>query len=98
MGSGSYSADSLEFMLKIKLFWHLKWQLLLLCRFSRVWLFVTLWTVACQAPLSMEFSRQDYWSRLPFPTPGDLPNPGIEHTSLASLHWQEDSLPLCHLG
>ena len=66
-----------------------------LCRVS---FFVTLWTVACQAPLSMEFSRQDYWSRLPFPTPGDLPNPGIEHTSLASLHWQEDSLPLCHLG
>ena len=66
-----------------------------LCRVS---FFVTLWTVACQAPLSMEFSRQDYWSRLPFPTPGDLSNPGIEHTSLASLHWQEDSLPLCHLG
>ena len=62
MGSGSYSADSLEFMLKIKLFWHLKWQLLLLCRFSRVWLFVTLWTVACQAPLPMEFSRPEYWS------------------------------------
>ena len=42
------------------------------------------WTVACQAPLSMEFSRQDYYSRLPFPTPGDLPDPGIEPTSLAS--------------
>ena len=36
------------------------------------------WTVACQAPLSMEFSRQEYWSGLPFPTPGDIPNPGIE--------------------
>ena len=42
------------------------------------------WTVACQAPLSMEFSRQDYYSGLPFPTPGDLPDPGIEPTSLAS--------------
>ena len=45
---------------------------------SRVWLFVTLWTVAYQAPLSMGFSRQEYWSGLPFPSPGDLPNPGIE--------------------
>ena len=44
----------------------------------------TPWTVACQAPLSMEFSRQEYWSGLPFPTPGDLPNPEIKPTSLAS--------------
>ena len=44
----------------------------------RVWLFVTPWTVACQIPLSIEFSRQEYWSWLSFPTPGDLPNPGIE--------------------
>ena len=40
--------------------------------------FVTPWTVVCQAPLSMEFSRQEYWSGLPFPPPDDLPNPGIE--------------------
>ena len=46
--------------------------------------FVTLWTVARQAPLSMGCSRQEYWSRLPFPTPGDLPNPGIEPASLVS--------------
>ena len=39
---------------------------------------VTLWTVAHQAPLSMGFSRQEYWSGLPFPSPGDLPDPGIE--------------------
>ena len=45
---------------------------------SRVQLFVTLWTVGHQAPLSMEFSRQEYWSVLPFPTPGDLSDPGIE--------------------
>ena len=50
---------------------------------SRVRLFATLWTVACQAPLSMGFSRQEYWSRLPFPSPGDLPNPGIEPGSPA---------------
>ena len=44
--------------------------------------FVTPWTVACQALLSMEFSRQEYWSRLPFPPPGNLPDPGIDPTSL----------------
>ena len=45
---------------------------------SRVRLFETLWTVAYQASLSMRFSRQEYWSGLPFPSPGDLPDPGIE--------------------
>ena len=50
---------------------------------------LTLWTVACQAPLSTEFSRQVFWSGLPFPSPGDLPNPGIEPRSPA---WQVDSL------
>ena len=45
---------------------------------SRVQLFVTPWTVAYQALPSMGFSRQEYWSGLPFPSPGDLPNPGIE--------------------
>ena len=45
---------------------------------SRVRLFATTWTVAYQAPPSMGFSRQEYWSGLPFPSPGDLPNPGIE--------------------
>ena len=48
---------------------------------SRVQLFTTLWTVAYQAPPSMGFSRQEYWSGLPFPSPGDLPNPGIESRS-----------------
>ena len=52
--------------------------LLLLSRFSCVWLFATLWTVACQAPLSIGFSWQEYWSRLPCPPPGDLPNTGTE--------------------
>ena len=45
---------------------------------SRVLLFVTLWTIACQAPLSMEFSRQEFWSGFPCPPPGDLPDPGIQ--------------------
>ena len=44
----------------------------------------TPWTIACQASLSVEFSRQEYWSRLPFPSPGDLPNPGMKPTSLVS--------------
>ena len=51
--------------------------------FSRVQLFATPWTVARQVPLSMEFSRQDYWRGLPFPSPGDLPNPGIKPMSPA---------------
>ena len=55
-----------------------------MCSLSCVWLFVTLWTVACQAPLSMEFSRQGYWSRLPCSSPRNLPDPVIEPTSLAS--------------
>ena len=45
---------------------------------SRVRLFAAAWTIAYQAPPSMGFSRQEYWSRLPFPSPGDLPDPGIE--------------------
>ena len=56
---------------------------------SRVRLFSTLWTVAYQAPPSMGFSRREYWSGLPFPSPGDLPHPGIEPGSPAL---QEDSL------
>ena len=52
--------------------------------------FVTLWTVTWWAPLSMEFSRQEYWSGLPFPSPGDLPDPGIKPRSPAL---QADSLP-----
>ena len=51
---------------------------------SSVWVFATPWIVARQAPLFMEFSRQEFWSGLPFPTPGDLPDPGIKPTSLAS--------------
>ena len=49
--------------------------------FSRVRLFVMPWTIARQAPLSIGFSRQEYWSGLPFPSPGDLPDPGIEPRS-----------------
>ena len=58
--------------------------------FCCVWLFVTPWTEACQVPLSMEFSRQEYCSGLPFPSPEEHPNPGIESWSPAS---QADSLP-----
>ena len=53
------------------------------------------WTVACQAPLSMRFPRQEYWSGLPFPSLGDLPDPEIK---LKPPTWQADSLPLHHLG
>ena len=62
---------------------------------SCVQFFATLWTVAHQDPLSMGFPRQEYWYGLPFPPPGDLPDPGIELVSLAS---QADSLMLSHQG
>ena len=55
-----------------------------LSHFRHVRLFAILWTVAHQAPRSMRFSRQEYWSELLLPTPGDLPNPGMEPTSLVS--------------
>ena len=56
---------------------------------SRVRLFATPWTVTHQAPLSMGFSRQEYWTGLPFPSPGSLPNPGTE---LRSSAWHADAL------
>ena len=64
-----------------------------LSHFSRVRLCVTPWAVARQAPLSMRFPRQEYWRGWPFPSPGDLPDPGIKPTSSAL---QADSLPLSH--
>ena len=57
--------------------------------------FVTLWTVAHQAPLSLGFPKQEYWNGLPFPSLEDFPDPGIKP---ASPSWQTDSLPLSHLG
>ena len=62
----------------------------MLSSLSWVHFFMALCPVACQAPLSMEFSRQEYWSGLPFPPPGDLPNPEIEPRFPAL---QADSLP-----
>ena len=59
---------------------------------SHVRLFATPWSVASQAPLFMGFSRQEYWSELPFPSPGDLPDPGIEPMSPATPVLQADSL------
>ena len=56
----------------------------MLSHFSHVWLFATPWTVACQTPLSMGFSRQEYWSGLPLAPQGDLPDPEIEPASLVS--------------
>ena len=52
---------------------------------SRVQLFASPWAVAIQAPLSLEFSRQAYWNELPFPPPGDLPDPGIKHVICMSI-------------
>ena len=59
---------------------------------------MTPWTIAHQTPISMTFSRQEYWSGLPFPTPGDLPDVGIEVASPVSPALQVDSLPAEPLG
>ena len=57
--------------------------------------FETLWTIACQAPLSMEFSREEYWSELPFPSPGELPDPG---SNLGLLHCRQIIYHLSYQG
>ena len=71
----------------------------LLSHFSRVQLFATPWIIGHQAPLSMGFSRQEYWNELPFPSPGELPNLGIELAS-PCISFIADRLfyPLSHLG
>ena len=71
---------------------------MLLSCFSRVQLFETLCAVDRQAPLSMGFFRQEYWSGLPCPPPGDLPDPGTEPASPMVLRWQAGSLPLAPPG
>ena len=78
----TYSFTSTSVLITVTVW---KWQLL-----SCVRLCVTPWTVACQAPLSMEFARQEYWGGLPFPSPGDLPNLDIKPRSPVL---QADSLP-----
>ena len=60
-------------------------EMCVLSRFSCVRLFAILWTLARQAPLTMGFSRQEHWTGLPCPPPGDLPHPGTEPASLTSL-------------
>ena len=67
------------------------------CVLSHVQLFVAPWTVAHQPPLSMAFSRQEYWSGLPFPLQGIFPTQGSDSQLLSLLHWQADSLPLHQL-
>ena len=69
-----------------------------LSHFSHVQLFAIVWTIAHQAPLSMGFFRQECWSGLPFPTPGDRPGPGIKPSSPVSPALQVDSLPSEPLG
>ena len=69
-----------------------------LIHFSHAGLLTILQTVARQASLPMGFSRQEHWSALPCPSPGDLHDPGIQPASLGLLHWQADSLPLTPPG
>ena len=70
----------------------------LLSHFSRVWLFPTLWAIACQASLSLGFSRQKYWSRLPCPLQGIFPIEGLKLRLLNLLQWEASSLPLTPPG
>ena len=70
----------------------------MLSHFSCVQLFATLWTVACQAALCMGFLRQEYWSGLPCPSPGDLPDPGIKLAPPAAPTLQANSLWRSHWG
>ena len=65
---------------------------------SHVQLFTTPWTIASQAPLSMEFPRQEFWSGLPFHNPGALSDQRLNPGALCLSYWQADSLPLNHLG
>ena len=74
------------------------WVCVHACVLSHVQLFVTAWTVALQAPLFMGFSRQDYWSELPFPPPRALPDPGMEPGSPVFPVWTGGSFPTMPSG
>ena len=84
-----------EMLLKAKMRDHYTSTAQLLNHF---WLFATPWTEAHQTPLAMAFSRREYWSGLPFPSPGIFPTQGLNSSHLCLLHWKGDSLPLSHWG
>ena len=88
----------LSVCLSIHLFIYLSIYLSVLCAQSCLTLCNPMDCIACQVPLSMGFSRQEYWSRVPCPPPGDPPTPGVEPESLASAALQTDSLLLSHWG
>ena len=90
-------ASSSLYLTSPSIFLYLLYVGVLSC-FSHVQLFATSWTIARQAPLSLGFSRQEYWSRLPYPPLGDLLDPGIESTPPVSPTLQADSLPAEPLG
>ena len=94
-GTGSKVLLAVESCHSVQTHW---FPLCLQSHFHHVGFFVTLWTVARQAPLSMGFSRQEYWSGLSFPSPGDLPNSGIKPRLLSLLCWQACFLPLVPSG
>ena len=93
-----YHVEELAFYFYLSECFYHKKVLCECCHFSRVQVFVTPWTIARQAPVSMEFSRQEYWSGLPCPAPGDLPNPGTKPTSLTSPALAGGFLPLAPPG
>ena len=79
----SGSRGSLVFLCLLFICWNCAWKKVKVTMLWSVWLSAAPWTVAHQAPPSMGFPRQEYWSGLPFPSPGDIPNPGIEPRSPA---------------
>ena len=81
-----FASKDLITIFPFRSFWYYEhfFTAIVLSHFSCVQLFAILWTVVLQAPLSLGFSRQEYWSGLPFPPPADLPDPGMEPTSLTS--------------
>ena len=87
-------ASIIMFQFSIYIFEPHKWVKSL----SHVWLFATPWTVAYQVPPSMGFSRQEYWSGLPFPSPGDLPNPGTDPGLPHGRHCRQMFYRLSHQG
>ena len=99
-GKGQFSFQSKRRSMLKNLQTTTQWRLFCMliiftCVLSHVRFFAILWTVAHQATLFIEFFRQEYWDGLPFPSPGNLPDPGIEPVSLTL---EADSLPLSHQG
>ena len=98
-GHNWITSTTRAFLFSKLLYFVISTEIMLACLVTQSFLILAApWTVAHQAPLSMVFSRQEYWSGLPFPPPEDLPDQGLNPGLQCLLHWQVGSLPQCHLG